>query len=812
MPKKLKLVLGEEVRRVRFPPDGKTSWQFDDLLLTARSSFPSIASGNFRLQYLDDEDEHVTITNDGELQEALHDHEEMDKNTVRLFVIRDAIHVAEKANVEESAGKATETSPPCTQSRCSTVDDLLSFIEHMLPDSLQNGGTLRNILNQLFNDAAVKVAVKAALDTPVAQEAMSAATAAIMTGNDPIEVVAARRESLFPLLQNLLLTAPQLLQVVPHLMSLHAEWSSRVAGANANSKGEEEAAESQCKGPVVHARVICDGCGMNPIVGIRYKCSVCDDFDLCASCEADGVHDQTHPMLKINTPSMAPAAIMIVLKEDQRTEAEAETEAAIAAAKEASLESCGPCPFLKKAQDGSLTLAEAEQAGPHFMRRWLSKRRHGGRKGRHGGPHWRRHHPHGRHHGHGRKHGGRHHGHGNGHGHGHGHHGGHPGRHHGFSPHERHQFHRHRNQAQNPKGAAPVSASASASDKQAQSALLTPAALVSSLASTFLDACNVAQQQAQPTEHVASNGDANANVTQDVSQEEQQLLDAAIRDSLESLCASHEEETSVIEEIDAAKKAKAKLPPMAAPCAFPHKAKFVADETEAAGVTGRSSAMKPSQSFTQRWRMVNSGDTAWSAGCRIKHVGADKLGHNTGEKVISSGPVEPGSEMVIELPLVAPEGEGEYWSYWRLQTPDGTRFGDRVWVHCFVNNGTDDAESDSGGSTNWVEVAEGDAQDAVEDSEKVETIAMESIAGVQVSVNAETKAINGSNNAASVSVSASVETPSAPPAVAEDAVPEYQYAAQLKLLEGMGFVEGVKAVLEQHNGDVGQTVNQLLQQ
>jgi len=89
---------------------------------------------------------------------------------------------------------------------------------------------------------------------------------------------------------------------------------------------------------------------------------------------------------------------------------------------------------------------------------------------------------------------------------------------------------------------------------------------------------------------------------------------------------------------------------------------------------------------------------------------------------------------------------------------------------------------------------------------------MESIAGVQVSVNAETKAINGSNNAASVSASASVETPSAPPAVAEDAVPEYQYAAQLKLLEGMGFVEGVKAVLEQHNGDVGQTVNQLLQQ
>merc|ERR1711998_627479 len=210
------------------------------------------------------------------------------------------------------------------------------------------------------------------------------------------------------------------------------------------------------------------------------------------------------------------------------------------------------------------------------------------------------------------------------------------------------------------------------------------------------------------------------------------------------------------------KKAKAKLP-VPAPCAFPRKAKFVADETEAAGVTGRSSTMKPSQSFTQRWRMVNSGDTAWRAGCRIKHVGADKLGHETGEKEISSGPVEPGTEIVIELPLVAPEGEGEYWSYWRMQTADGTRFGDRVWVHCFVNN---DTESDS---ANWVEVE--DAHDVTELAE-------------------------------------AAPAPSAPPDVLE----EYQYAAQLELLKGMGFMEGVKAVLEQHNGDVGKTVNQLLQQ
>ena len=32
---------------------------------------------------------------------------------------------------------------------------------------------------------------------------------------------------------------------------------------------------------VVHEKITCDGCSKNPVVGIRYKCSECADFDLC---------------------------------------------------------------------------------------------------------------------------------------------------------------------------------------------------------------------------------------------------------------------------------------------------------------------------------------------------------------------------------------------------------------------------------------------------------------------------------------------------------------------------------------------------
>jgi len=57
--------------------------------------------------------------------------------------------------------------------------------------------------------------------------------------------------------------------------------------------GEEEV--------VVHHGVTCDGCEVANITGPRYKCVVCDDYDLCGGCEAAGRHPG-HNMMKITTP------------------------------------------------------------------------------------------------------------------------------------------------------------------------------------------------------------------------------------------------------------------------------------------------------------------------------------------------------------------------------------------------------------------------------------------------------------------------------------------------------------------------------
>lgn len=46
--------------------------------------------------------------------------------------------------------------------------------------------------------------------------------------------------------------------------------------------GEEQIHTSQV---VTHPNVACDGCSISPITGVRYKCSVCNNFDYCELCE-----------------------------------------------------------------------------------------------------------------------------------------------------------------------------------------------------------------------------------------------------------------------------------------------------------------------------------------------------------------------------------------------------------------------------------------------------------------------------------------------------------------------------------------------
>lgn len=59
----------------------------------------------------------------------------------------------------------------------------------------------------------------------------------------------------------------------------------------------------------VHHHVQCDFCDVAPIVGNRYKCMTCPNFDLCQTCYDGPGHE--HEMACINTPQTCTMAMDI---------------------------------------------------------------------------------------------------------------------------------------------------------------------------------------------------------------------------------------------------------------------------------------------------------------------------------------------------------------------------------------------------------------------------------------------------------------------------------------------------------------------
>jgi len=101
-------------------------------------------------------------------------------------------------------------------------------------------------------------------------------------------------------------------------------------------------------------------------------------------------------------------------------------------------------------------------------------------------------------------------------------------------------------------------------------------------------------------------------------------------------------------------------------------ARFVSDVTIPDGTE-----MQVDQPFGKIWRLRNEGVVSWPAGTQLAFIGGDHL--QTIDSVAVPC-VAPGQEVDVAVDMKVPSKPGRYVGYWRLGQPDGTRFGQRVWV------------------------------------------------------------------------------------------------------------------------------------
>lgn len=108
-------------------------------------------------------------------------------------------------------------------------------------------------------------------------------------------------------------------------------------------------------------------------------------------------------------------------------------------------------------------------------------------------------------------------------------------------------------------------------------------------------------------------------------------------------------------------------------------------------------AMPPNHVFEQTWVLRNGGDVQWPAGCSVKFVGGDYMGHcdpshparihdlvSASESTVCYDSVAPGQEFSFTVLLRTPAREGKVISWWRLTTSDGHKFGHRLWCDVTV--------------------------------------------------------------------------------------------------------------------------------
>lgn len=93
--------------------------------------------------------------------------------------------------------------------------------------------------------------------------------------------------------------------------------------------------------------------------------------------------------------------------------------------------------------------------------------------------------------------------------------------------------------------------------------------------------------------------------------------------------------------------------------------------------------VSPGQPLNKIWRVRNTGTTTWDTGYQFAFRSGEQM---NGPSAISlPASVAPGQEVNLSINLTAPSSLGNHEGYWQMRNPQGTYFGDQLWIKITVD-------------------------------------------------------------------------------------------------------------------------------
>jgi len=81
--------------------------------------------------------------------------------------------------------------------------------------------------------------------------------------------------------------------------------------------------------------------------------------------------------------------------------------------------------------------------------------------------------------------------------------------------------------------------------------------------------------------------------------------------------------------------------------------------------------------FRKTWRVYNNGSCTWTPSYSFVFVSGDQM---SGKNINVPTTVKPGQTVDLSVDLKAPNSDGTYRGYWQMRSPQGTNFGQSIWV------------------------------------------------------------------------------------------------------------------------------------